>query len=78
MRDQRPEIPPWRRRVTAADFDPEAVAAERRRIEAEQRRQEPRVEPQAERKPEPDQELGEPTAAVRQQVRHAVRQLRGS
>jgi hypothetical protein len=84
MRDQRPEIPPWRRRVTAADFDPEAVAAECRRLQAEQRRAAPQATPFPESEPEPEaepeaelEELGEPTAAVRQQVRHAVRQLRG-
>jgi hypothetical protein len=82
-RDARPEIPPWRRRATAADFWPQAAAAERRRIEREQRRAAPQAtlapEPEAEPKSqsEPDEELGEPTAAVRQQVRHAVRQLRG-
>jgi hypothetical protein len=39
-RDERPVIPPWRQRPTAADLaPPEAVAAELQRLEAERRRQ---------------------------------------
>jgi hypothetical protein len=85
-RDERPVIPPWRQRPTAADLaPPEAVAAELQRLEAERRRREavrvPREhEPEDERKPEPEdepEEVGEPTAAERQQVREAVRAHRG-
>ena len=77
-RDARPYIPPSRQRLTAADLYPEAAAAERRRLEAEQGQQEAtRVvrEPEAER--EEEGELDEPTPAERQTVRDAVRALRG-
>jgi hypothetical protein len=74
-RDARPEISPWRRRTTAADFDPEAVAAECRRLQAEQQRREPRVEPEPERKSEPDEELG---PGEKRRIKEAVRALRGS
>jgi hypothetical protein len=75
MRDQRPEIPAWRRRAPAEAFDPEAVAAERRRIEHEQRRAAPQAapDPEAEGEPEPE-ELG---AGEKRRVREAVRALRG-
>jgi hypothetical protein len=79
MRDQRPEIPAWRRRAPAEAFDPAAVAAERRRLEAEQRRAAPQATPDPEAKPEsePEAELEELGAGEKRRVRDAVRQLRG-
>jgi integrase len=74
-RDARPDIPPWRRRVTAADLDPEAVAAERRRIEAEQGRREREPELELERKLEPEPEREELSPGEQQKVREAVQGL---
>jgi hypothetical protein len=82
MRDERPQIPPWRRRPTAADLaPPEAVAAERQRLEVERQRQSATRtarahEPADERQTEPEDELDEPTPGERQRVRDAVRALR--
>jgi hypothetical protein len=72
-RDARPVIPAWRRRAPAGAFDPEAVAAERRRIEAEQRRAAPQATPE----PEPEAEADELGAGEKRRVREAVRALRG-
>lgn len=79
-RDTRPEIPPSRRRLTAADLYPEAAEAERRRLEAEQHRQralQPARAGQHERQTEEEPELEEPILGVVQQVREAVRAHRG-
>ena len=85
MRDQRPEIPLRRRRAPAEAFDPAAVAAERRRIEHEQRRAAPQATPDPEHDPEPEPEpesepeaeLEELGAGEKRRVREAVRALRG-
>jgi hypothetical protein len=76
-RDARPVIPAWRRRAPAGAFDPEAVAAERRRIEAEQRRAAPQATPEPEPEPEPEAEADELGAGEKRRVREAVRALRG-
>jgi hypothetical protein len=78
MRDQRPEIPAWRRRAPAEAFDPEAVAAERRRIEHEQRRAAPQAAPDPEAKPESEPEADELGAGEKRRIKEAVRALRGS
>ena len=77
-RDARPEIPPWRRRPTAADFWPQAAAAERRRIEREQRRAAPQAAPDPEAKPESEPEADELGAGEKRRIKEAVRALRGS
>jgi hypothetical protein len=92
-RDLRPEIPPSRRRLSAVDLSPpEAVAAERQRLEVERQRQqaarasrepEPLAVPtsiHADADPvdqEPEDEREELSAGEQQKVREAVRTLRG-
>ena len=75
MHDERPYIPPWRRRATAADLFPEAAAAERQRLEAQRREARPAPERQPE--PEGEDELDEPTPGEELRVKEAVRAHRG-
>jgi hypothetical protein len=85
-RDERPEIPPSRRRATAVDFAPaEAVAAERQRLKAEQQRRKEARAPLGRQRtshdvrlpPEPEEERGDVSEADKRRVKEAVRGLRG-
>jgi hypothetical protein len=74
-RDERPQIPPWRRRATAADFYPAEAAAEQRRLEAEQGRTV--TSSVRERQPESEDELEELGVGERQRIRNVLRSDRG-